>query len=161
MRQLCVTLDHVHVAVRDREASADWYGKVLGLERDARVAAWAIDRTQPLFVGSASSRGCLALFERQSGEPPRSGDHTIGLRVTGDAFLAFLARLDTLRLTHRDGGPLTRESAVDHGAAWSLHLLDPDGNRIELTTYDRDQVTAALTRPASDHRGAGPASTTP
>ena len=34
---LAVTLDHVHVAVLDREAAADWYARVLGLRRDARL----------------------------------------------------------------------------------------------------------------------------
>ncbi len=144
MRGLCVILDHVHVAVADRQAAADWYNRVLGLNHDARLAVWASDRTQPLFIGSRHSRSCLALFERRSDEPPRSGDHTIGLRGTGAEFLSFGARLGDLDLTHRDGGPLTRASAVDHGAAWSLHFLDPDRNRIELTTYDRDEVGAVL-----------------
>ena len=64
--------------------------------------------------------------------------------MSGAEFLAFVDRLDALSLVHRDGGRLTRASAVDHGAAWSLHFLDPDDNRIELTTYDRDEVTAGL-----------------
>ena len=149
MQPLCVTLDHVHVTVRDRSAAAGWYTAVLGLRPDGRLAEWASDRTQPLFLGSAHSRSCLALFERRPGDPPRSGDHTVGLRVTGEEFLAFLARLDGLQLTHRDGGPLTRASAVDHGAAWSLHMVDPDGNRIELTTYQHDLVTAHLAENAT------------
>jgi len=141
---MSIILDHVHVHVANREAAADWYERVLGLERDGRLACWADDRTQPLFIGSTGSRSCIALFERSPEAPPRSGDHTIGLRVTGADFLAFADRLETLNLTGLAGAPLVRTDAVDHGAAWSLHFLDSDGNRIELTSYDHDEVAAGL-----------------
>lgn len=151
-----LALDHVHVAVADREASAEWYGRVLGLVRDARLPHWATAPDQPLFIGSATSHSCLALFRRRPSDPPRSGDHTIGLRVTAKDFLTFVARLETLALTGRDGGPLTAASAIDHGAAFSLHFLDPDGNHVELTTYDRDAVAAALALPAAARSGTAP-----
>lgn len=141
---MIVALDHVHVHVADREAAAAWYARVLGLQRDGRLARWADDRTQPLFVGSPHSRSCLALFEHTTGTPPRSGDHTVGFRVDGAAFLAFLERLDELALVGRDTPRLTRADAVDHGAAWSLHFVDPDGNHIELTSYDHERIGEAL-----------------
>ena len=147
MGMTSIALDHVHVAVADREAAADWYQRVLGLRRDARLSVWASDPTQPLFIGSDRSRSCIALFQRRPDDPPRAGDHTVGLRVSGADFVAFAARLEALDLIHRDGGPLTRASAVDYGAAWSFHFLDLDGNRIELTSYDREMIGAALRRP--------------
>ncbi|WP_342364059.1 VOC family protein [Terrarubrum flagellatum] len=145
MPMVSLDLDHVHITVSDREASADWYERVLGLRRDARVPHWASDPTQPLFIGSGRSRSCIALFQRRPDDPPRAGDHTVGFAVSGADFLAFAARLDALSLTHRDGEPLTRANTVDHGAAWSFHFLDPDGNRIELTSYDHEMIAAALT----------------
>ena len=139
-------LDHVHVSVSDREAAADWYGRVLGLMRDGRLSRWAEDPTQPLFIGSAVSRSCLALFQLGTNDASGAGDRTVGFRATGEAFLDFLDRLGNLGLRRTDGDPLTAADVVDHGAAWSVYFLDLDANRIEVTTYDYDLVTKGFIR---------------
>ncbi len=131
-------LDHVHVRVHDRAAAAVWYHRVLGLVPAPEHRAWAEDPRGPLFLATPAGAHCLALF---AGEPELVGDHTVAFRTDAGGFAAFLDRLGELTLTEGRGGPLTRDSVVDHGGAWSLYFRDPDGNRIELTTY-QDPATA-------------------
>lgn len=126
-------LDHVHVRVRDREEAAAWYGRVLGLVAPNAMRAWAEDPRGPLFLATPAGAHCLALF---AGAPETAGDHTVAFRTDAAGFAAFLDRLEGLALTEGRGGKLDRGDVVDHGGAWSLYFRDPDGNRIELTTYE-------------------------
>ena len=126
-------LDHVHVSVRDREAAAAWYGRVLGLVPAAEHAGWAADPRGPLFLATPAGAHCLALF---AGEPAQGGDHTVAFRVDDEAFARFRDRVGTLGLKDRHGGAVGPGDVVDHGGAFSFYFCDPDGNRIELTTYD-------------------------
>lgn len=131
-------IDHVHMEVTDRDAAARWYARVLGLERDARFAPWAEDPMGPLILSAPGGGPALSLFARAARPPSR--DATVAFRMAGGAFGAFLDRLPALGLSDRGGGPLARGDVVDHGLSWSLYFVDPDGNRIELTTYDREEV---------------------
>lgn len=76
---------------------------------------------------------CVALY---AGEPTPSDRATISFRISGKGFARFLERLGELALEDRRGGPLRPENLVDHHGAWSLYFRDPDGNPIELTTYE-------------------------
>ena len=129
-------LDHVHVAVRDRQAAAEWYARVLGLVPAPDHAAWAENPQGPLFLATPGGAHCLALFQREP-EPDRSsaGDHTVAFRAGAAAFARFRDRLGALGLRDRTGAPVGPGDVVDHGGAFSLYFCDPDGNRIELTTY--------------------------
>jgi catechol 2,3-dioxygenase-like lactoylglutathione lyase family enzyme len=133
-------LDHVHLAVRDRQQAAGWYGRVLGLVPAAEHGAWAEDPKGPLFLATPAGAHCLALFQR---EPDGAGDHTVAFRADGAAFARFRDRLATLGLRDRHGNPVGPGDVVDHRGAFSLYFCDPDGNRIELTTYDPVAVEGA------------------
>lgn len=135
-------VDHVHVEVRDRDEAADWYGRVLGLVRDPVLAPWADDPMGPLILATPGGVPALALFARDCAPPSR--DATVAFRVPGSAFLAFLDNLGQLGLVHAKGHALTRVDVVDHDLSWSIYFVDPDGNRIEVTTYDREKVAAVL-----------------
>jgi catechol 2,3-dioxygenase-like lactoylglutathione lyase family enzyme len=131
-------VDHVHVEVRDREQAAAWYARVLGLTPHRDLAVWADHTKGPLILAGGDGHPALALFAREPAPPSR--DSTVAFRVRGAAFRAFLDALDGLNLTDRHGRAVTRAQVVDHDLAWSIYFVDPDGNPIEVTSYDRDGV---------------------
>lgn len=126
-------LDHVHLYVADPEAAADWYGRVLGLK--------ALPSSSRLSDGKymATPRGqyCATIFR---GSPPSDGDHTSAFRVNGRVFIAFGEALPNEDVMGRNGSLLGRMQAADHALAWSYYFQDPDGNHLEITTYDHEVV---------------------
>jgi len=133
-------LDHVAIAVRDVAASRDWYIRVLGLERRFEDE-WG---DVPTMVCAGET--CVALFPAASvdasahpEESPAAGTSrrtperdTIAMRhfafrVDRENFAAAQSRFRELGIAF--------ESA-DHGIALSVYISDPDGHRIEITTYE-------------------------
>jgi hypothetical protein len=57
-------------------------------------------------------------------------------------FRDFLYRLDSLELMNHRGQRVTAALVSDHTAAWSIYFSDPYGHRLEVTTYEHDQVIA-------------------
>ncbi|MEM7520871.1 MAG: VOC family protein [Pseudomonadota bacterium] len=135
-------LDHVHVEVTDREAAAVWYGRVLGLSRHAGLAHWAKHPQGPLILAAPDGEPTLSLFAGASREHTR--DNTVAFRVSGEVFLAFLDGLDETGLVNRFGAAVARDQVLDHDVSWSIYFVDPDQNRIEITTYDYAMVGGAL-----------------
>lgn len=135
-------VDHVHIEVADRDRAADWYERVLGLRRDRRLATWAEDPQGPLILSTKAGAPALALFGWDA--KARTRDATIAFRVDGRAFMAFLEKLPRLDLAHRSERGLDVSDVVDHDVSWSIYLVDPDGNPIEVTTYDHAEVTTRL-----------------
>ncbi|MCC5986745.1 MAG: VOC family protein [Pararhodobacter sp.] len=131
-------IDHVHIEVRDRDAAAAWYARVLGLERHHALAGWADDPMGPLILSAGDGEPALSLFQRPCAAPSR--DATIAFRVSGEDFLRFIAALPELGLSHDTGRPLATTDIQDHGLSWSFYFNDPDGNRIEVTCYDYGMV---------------------
>jgi catechol-2,3-dioxygenase len=118
-------LDHVSLNVGDRARSIAWYRDVLGLQQrgGARRDDW------PVFMGEFGA--CVALFQAQVETPERQPEST-GLR-----HVAFMVGRDDLagaQTRLRDHGVEFRFE--DHGNAHSVYFPDPDGNVIELTTYE-------------------------
>lgn len=112
--------------VGDRRRSIAWYRDVLGLEQRGEPS----EDDEPVFMGEFGA--CIALFQVQSETPERPQEST-GLRhvafmVTRDGLGRAKARLSEHRVEFR---------AEDHGNADSVYFRDPDGNVIELTTYER------------------------
>jgi lactoylglutathione lyase len=118
-------LDHVSLNVRDRSRSIAWYRDVLGLEQrgEPRRDDW------PVFMGELGA--CVALFQAQVETPERDYE-SAGLRHV--AFMVGRDDLGRARARLHEHGVDARFE--DHGNAHSLYFPDPDGNVIELTTYD-------------------------
>ena len=113
-------LDHVAIEVADLDAAERWYAEVLGLER-------AIPEWDPPRIMAARGTG-LALFPVEGGkvEPLPHINHI--------AFRVDRANFDAARERLAEHGLEVNFS--DHGQAHSVYFTDPDGHRLELTTYD-------------------------
>src|SRR5258708_8752832 len=121
-------LDHIALTVRDQKRSLEWYQRVLGMERRYEEANGEDD---PVFV--CAVRACLALFPAETSDPlPVPGYNVIAMRH-------FAFRLDRANFERSQVEP--REQQIpfrfeDHTMAHSMYLSDPDGHRVELTTYE-------------------------
>ncbi len=120
-------IDHVSFSVRDLEASADWYQRVLGLER-RHEETWDI----PVMLGKGTT--ALALFPpgdvvgaRESAAPSGPGFRHLAFRVTRENFERAQSVLDELQIGYE---------FQDHEISYSIYFPDPDGNRLEITTYE-------------------------
>jgi catechol 2,3-dioxygenase-like lactoylglutathione lyase family enzyme len=118
-------LDHVSLNVRDRAASIAWYRDVLGLEQKNEPT----DDDEPVFMGDLGA--CIALFQAETASPERAREST-GLRHV--AFEVGKPDLERAQAHLRERGVDFR--LVDHAIAHSLYFRDPDGNVLELTTYE-------------------------
>lgn len=135
-------LDHVHLCVRDRAASIDWYARVLDLRVLGPTHGDLAD-DHPVFLAPADTptSHCLSLFVGQSAT---GGDRNVAFSVTAPAFLSFLAHLPDPEVISQRGGPLGVEHVNDYGPAMTLDFIDPDGNELELVTYDSAPVRAGI-----------------
>jgi len=118
-------IDHVAITVRDIERSIAWYTDVLGLEHRP-VAEWG-EYPQMVCAGET----CVALFpepaEGGTGEPP-------AITVTHFAFRVDRGNFERAQEEFRERG--IEFEFADHSVAHSVYVHDPDGHRIELTTYE-------------------------
>jgi glyoxylase I family protein len=118
-------VDHVSLNVSDRPRSIEWYRDVLGLElqREPRADDW------PAFLGEDRF---LALFQATASGGGPNPPESVGLRHF--ALATDAAGLERAKGHLADQGVEARFE--DHGTAHSLYFRDPDGNTVELTTYD-------------------------
>jgi catechol 2,3-dioxygenase-like lactoylglutathione lyase family enzyme len=118
-------LDHVALAVRDVERTADWYVDVLGLERQ-HAQEWKV----PLFVGKGATG--IALFPQDgTGSRKKSTGHGDMLHL---AFRTDNAGFTSAREELQNRGIEFRFE--DHGIAHSIYFEDPNGIELEITTYE-------------------------
>ena len=120
-------LDHVALAVRDVERSANWYVEVLGFERRYQ-GMW---NGVPVFV--ARGKTALALF-------PRGNNHTSPSQSRElDGMLHFALRANRKNFVAAQRDLTSRGIAFhfqDHQISYSIYFRDPDGFEIEITTYE-------------------------
>lgn len=120
-------IDHVALTVADVARAVAWYQEVLGLERRYQ-AAWG---DYPAMVCAGAT--CLALFPPDAGAPgaaARGGASQLrhlAFRVDRANFVAAQQTLSRHGISWRQ---------EDHGIARSIYFQDPDGHRLEITTYD-------------------------
>jgi catechol 2,3-dioxygenase-like lactoylglutathione lyase family enzyme len=120
-------IDHVALAVRDVEQSAQWYIDVLGFERRYE-GMW---NGVPTFIGKGNM--AIALFPAHN-NGSKSAARTGGIRML---HLAFRADHRNFVAAQKE---LNRRSIKfefqDHEISHSIYFRDPDGHQLEITTYE-------------------------
>lgn len=124
--------DHIVLNVADVQASADWYARVLGMEREEFAS-----RTGPRV---AMKFGRQKINLRPVGEDavawftgvnptPGSDDLCFVTEQTADEVLAHFVAVGVVP----EVGPVERTGAL--GPMTSVYCRDPDGNLIEVASY--------------------------
>ncbi|HKM59156.1 MAG TPA: VOC family protein [Chthoniobacterales bacterium] len=134
-------IDHVEIEVPERYEAARWYRVALGFEICRDYEFWAEVADGPLMISTDDGETKLALFD---GQPQRAvrpvGIRRIAFRIGGEDFVTLIHHLDSLK-----GGDVVRRSEIsDHGKSFSVYFSDPYGNKLEVTTYDRDAVRTQI-----------------
>lgn len=119
-------IDHVAITVRDLDRSTRWYRERLGLERRYE-GLW---EGPPIMLGAGET--CVALFPAEGGAgaggPPPIRMIHLAFRVDAGGYGRARDELAEAGIAYRE---------AEHENCWSLYFADPDGHRLELTTYER------------------------
>jgi glyoxylase I family protein len=130
-----VTIEDIHhlgLTVRDTEASAAWYVRVLGFERVGGYEAPAGERTK-VFLRHPGLQARLGLVQHRAGAPDSFDETRVGLdhlafRVADRAALdTWARRLAEVGVT---ATPVTDSLSIDGAAV--LVFRDPDNIQLEL-----------------------------
>ncbi len=123
-------LDHVAIRVKDIEAAANWYTKVLGLKR-YQTPEWG-----PFPVFMLSGKTGIALFPANMNDTKSDSsslnikiDH-FAFNVTKENFAKAKIKYDSLNLNYQ---------FKDHIYFHSIYTKDLDGHIVELTTLVVDE----------------------
>jgi catechol 2,3-dioxygenase-like lactoylglutathione lyase family enzyme len=133
-------IDHVALAVRDVERSAKWYAEVLGFERRHEGMWDGI----PVFIGKGTTS--IALFPAQSNTTSTSlaaVASTKAASARGEVKMLHLALRATRKNFLAAQEELKRRGIQfefqDHEISHSIYFSDPDGHKLEITTYDLER----------------------
>ncbi|WP_420710230.1 hypothetical protein [Nitrosopumilus sp.] len=91
----------------------------------------------PVFIGNKDGNIKIALFKGN-----KENDSSIGritFRTSGKEFISFLNRLETVPVFSL-GQKIDKHNVVDHDISFSIYFNDPDGNKLELTSYDHEYL---------------------
>jgi catechol 2,3-dioxygenase-like lactoylglutathione lyase family enzyme len=121
-------IDHLVLNVADLEASAEWYGRVLGMRREiaeGRTIMWFGEQKLHLRPVDAGQE------EWFTGHHPAPGsdDLCFATEEDIDAIAVHLASCGV----EVEVGPVQRAGA--RGTMTSVYCRDPDGSLIEISTY--------------------------
>jgi catechol 2,3-dioxygenase-like lactoylglutathione lyase family enzyme len=121
-------IDHVSVAVRDLQASARFYGAVLGALGFAKLE----ERPATIAFGKTYSEFWINLRERTELVAAGSGAH-VAFRARSTEMVDAFHAAALAAGGASDGAPALRPQ---HGEGYySAYIRDLDGNRIEAVTF--------------------------
>ena len=128
-------IDHIELYIEDQAKSVKWYNEIFGFKIIKEFEFWSKSEEGPLFVGNTENNVKLALFK---GTRANDGSiRRIAFRVSGKNFLSFLGKLSDSPV-FPFGKKIPKDNVVDHEISYSIYFNDPDGNKLELTSYDYD-----------------------
>jgi catechol 2,3-dioxygenase-like lactoylglutathione lyase family enzyme len=124
-------LDHLILAVNDRDQSIDFYTRILALAYDGQREPFSVIRVTPNFVIQLAPWGT-------------KGNEHLAFSMTRAEFDAAFERIRAASLEYGDSfhsannmkGPGEEGGAEGMGKA--LYLFDPNRHLIEIRHYDRD-----------------------
>ncbi|MDC6390729.1 VOC family protein [Maribacter sp. PR1] len=118
-------LDHVAIRVKDMEASAQWYQKILGLKK-YKLSKWG---DFPIFL--LAGKAGIALFPANSDDPKLD----LGSRNVKIDHFAFNVNQENFKKAIKRYKELNLEFSIqDHHYFDSIYTQDPDGHTVELTS---------------------------
>ena len=122
-------IDHVALSVTDVERSAQWYADVLGFEKQ-HTEVWEV----PTFIVRGTT--AIALF------PAGAQGEAAADKSGRPQFLHLAFRADRTNFLLAQQELKAKKIAFefqDHEIAHSIYFRDPDGHKLEITTYELEQ----------------------
>src|SRR5689334_3692643 len=117
---------HVVLYVRNPEASAQWYGEVLGMKVSARVGDGHYKGG--IFMTFGEYDHDIALFPATDNSPPGKEFEHVGLQVDCDNDIDSLRRLYGWMIQKN----VKINEVLDHGVSTGIYFFDPDGHQLEV-----------------------------
>ncbi|CAN5648694.1 N/A [soil metagenome] len=122
------TLDHIAITVKDISQSIKWYEEILGLKHIYKDK-W---EGEPAFVVSEDGTG-LALFHADE-KGKKINAEELSLSMRHFAFRTDKGNFDQAQ-QHLNSKEISFRF-MDHGVCRSIYFNDPDGYKVEITTYE-------------------------
>jgi catechol 2,3-dioxygenase-like lactoylglutathione lyase family enzyme len=135
-------LDHLVLNIRDVEASAAWYQRVLGMGREEFEPGAGRPRRSALTFGRQKIN--LRPVDTLTGLWPTAARATAGSDdlcfITPAGPDEVIAHLNACGVAVEEG-PVQRQGAT--GPILSVYCRDPDGNLVEIASYTTHQPSGA------------------
>jgi len=128
-----LSVDHLVLNVQDVEASAGWYTRALGMNREEKATSGGASRTSLRFGSQKINLRPVHASQEEwfTARMPRAGgdDMCFLVDLAPEAVVAHLLALGI----EVELGPVTKHGA--EGPIISVYCRDPDGNLVELASY--------------------------
>lgn len=118
-------IDHVALLVQDMQRAVQWYQEVLGMQRRYQDV-WTGKR-DPVVMAAGNVQIALFLPAQQEQIHPHDLNEHFAVRVDRANFEQARRELEGRGIPFK---------VWDHKICLSLYFFDPDGNQVEVTTYE-------------------------